>query len=182
MRKTNPFTGKNNLMERPMSQPTVSRPKFPPGYVDKPKAKVSWSHVEEELINAKNYWLCSVRPNSRPHVIPKWAVWVEEKIYFDGSPETRHARNIAANQYVSVHLESGDKVVIVEGTARAVGKPDRELATKISQAYGKKYAKEGYAPKPDQWDEGGLFEITPYSAMAWTMFTLDPTKFVWKSD
>jgi nitroimidazol reductase NimA-like FMN-containing flavoprotein (pyridoxamine 5'-phosphate oxidase superfamily) len=164
-----------------MSQPIISRPRFPAGYLENPKALLPWSHVEEELNNAKNYWLCSVRPNGHPHVIPKWAVWVEEKIYFDGSPETRHARNIAANPHVSVHLESGDNVVIVDGIALAVEKPNPELAKKISKAYGKKYANQGYAPQPDQWDEGGLFEVTPQSAMAWTTFTEDPTKYVWKN-
>jgi len=49
----------------------------------------------QRLDEAKNYWLCSVPPDGRPHVIPKWAVWVDDKIYYDGSPQTRHAKNIA---------------------------------------------------------------------------------------
>jgi nitroimidazol reductase NimA-like FMN-containing flavoprotein (pyridoxamine 5'-phosphate oxidase superfamily) len=165
-----------------MSQPIISRPRFPSGYLENPKGLLPWSHVEEELGHAKNYWLCSVRTNGHPHVIPKWAVWVDNKIYFDGSPETRHARNIAANPHVSMHLESGDNVVIVEGVARAVEKPNRDLAKKIADAYSAKYAELGYAPEPSQWDEGGLFEVIPQSALAWTKFTDDPTKFVFSTD
>jgi hypothetical protein len=30
---------------------------------------------------------------------------------------------------------------------------------------------------PDQWDNGGLFEVTPQTVLAWTKFTDDPTKF-----
>jgi nitroimidazol reductase NimA-like FMN-containing flavoprotein (pyridoxamine 5'-phosphate oxidase superfamily) len=160
-----------------MSQPQVSRPLFPKGYVDRPKTFVPWSHVEQRLTNAHNYWLCTVRPNGRPHSIPKWAVWVNGSIYFDGSSETRHARNIATNPFVSLHLESGDDVVIVEGTARPISKPSTPVATQVAHAYTAKYAAEGYSPKPTQWNNGGLFEITPRTVLAWTSFVDDPTKF-----
>jgi len=58
------------------------------------------------------------------------------------------------------------------------GKPSHELAEKIAQSYRDKDAKYGYAPEATQWDEGGLYEITPRKVMAWTKFTDDPTKFV----
>lgn len=123
---------------------------------------------------AKNYWLCSVYPDGRPHAIPRWAVFVDEKFYYDGSSKTRHARNIVENPRVSLHLESGDQVVILEGTARPAEKPSPGLA----QAYRVKYAAHGYAPKPDQWDEGGLYVFTIQKAIARTNFLADPTKFV----
>ena len=165
-----------------MSQPQVTRPRFPEGYIENPKSLLPWSHVVDRLTNAKNYWLCSVRPNGHPHVVPKWGVWIDGKIYFDGSPETRHARNIAENPHVSLHLESGDDVVIIEGISKAVQKPSRALGAKVARAYSAKYAAIGYSPAPNQWDKGGLFEITPRVAMAWTKFTDDPTKFVFDSE
>lgn len=161
-----------------MTDPKVSRPHFPPGYLENPKAFLPWSHVEERLTNALHYWLCTVRPDGRPHAVPKWAVYVQGKIYFDGSPETRHARNIARNPHVVVHLESGEDVVVLEGIARETGKPAPELALEIAGAYSNKYADRGYTPEPNQWDEGGLFEITLHAAIAWTQFTDDPTRFV----
>jgi nitroimidazol reductase NimA-like FMN-containing flavoprotein (pyridoxamine 5'-phosphate oxidase superfamily) len=160
-----------------MRQPLITRPRFPNGYLTDPKGLLPWSHVEKKLTEAKNYWLCTVRPNGHPHAVPKWAVWVDGKLYFDGSPDTRHSRNIAENPYVSVHLESGDEAVILDGTARAHPKPSPELGEKLARAYSAKYAALGYAPKADQWDNGGLYEVTPYSALAWTKFTDDPTKF-----
>lgn len=160
-----------------MRKSEITRPHFPEGYLANPKGFVPWSHVEERLTEAKNYWLCSVRPDGRPHVVPKWAVWVDEKIYFDGSPQTRHARNIAQNPHVSVHLESGNDVIIVEGLCAASSKPTLELGQKLAQAYAAKYAAFGYAPKPDSWDHGGLFEIIPQTVLAWTQFTENPTKF-----
>jgi len=160
-----------------MNIPKVSRPHFPPGYVENPTSLLSWSQVEPRLAGAVHYWLGTVRPDGRPHAVPKWAVWVDGCIYFDGSPETRHARNIAANPFVSLHLEDGSNVVILEGTARALLRPATSLAVKVARAYTEKYAALGYSPSPDQWDRGGLFEITPRLVLAWTKFTDDPTRF-----
>jgi nitroimidazol reductase NimA-like FMN-containing flavoprotein (pyridoxamine 5'-phosphate oxidase superfamily) len=161
-----------------MPQPKISRPHFPAGYVEHPKALLPWSHVEQKLAEAKNYWLCTVRPDGRPHAIPKWGVWLDGRVYFDGSPETRHARNIAKNPHVSVHLESGDDVIIVEGLCTASPKPTPELGQALAQAYAAKYAALGYSPRPDQWDNGGLYEVRPQTVLAWTKFTDDPTRFV----
>ena len=160
-----------------MKTPKISRPRFPEGYLANPKALLPWSHVEQRLTDARHYWLCTVRPNGRPHSVPKWAVYLQDKIYFDGSPETRHARNIAENPYVVVHLESGEDVIIVEGVAKESPRPTPELAITLAQAYAEKYGDRGYAPQPDQWNEGGLFEIEPQTVIAWTQFTDDPTRF-----
>lgn len=160
-----------------MQTPKISRPHFPKGYVENPKATLSWDYVTEQLTSAKNYWLASVHPDGRPHVVPRWAVYVDGKIYYDGSPETRHARNLTTNPQVTLHLESGDQALIVEGASKEFGKPPLELAEKIAAAYCAKYTQFGYSPKPNQWDEGGLFVFTPRKVLAWTNFMDDPTKF-----
>ena len=164
----------------PMKPATISRPKFPPGYVDNPTSEVSWDYVTQQLTEAKNYWLCSVRPNGRPHCVPRWAVYMDGLIYYDGSPETRHARNIIENPHVSLHLESGDQAIILEGTSRPAGKPSAELAQQLAAAYRAKYTQHGYSPKPDQWDEGGLYVFTPRQCLAWTVFFEDSTKFIFE--
>ena len=161
-----------------MSQLKITRPHFPAGYVDRPTDLLPWSHVEHRLTEARNFWLCTLRPDGRPHAVPLWCVWVEGKIYFDGSPETRHARNIGKNPSVTVHLESGEDVVILEGTCKLSPKPVPELSRQLAEAYAAKYALSGYTPSADQWDSGGLYEVTPQTVLAWTKFTDDPTKFV----
>ncbi len=155
----------------------ITRPDFPEGYLLDPKSLLTWEQVDARLVEARNYWLCSVRPNHRPHSIPVWGAWVDERLYFDGSPETRHARNIAQNPYVSLHLESGDQVVVMDGIAREV-LPEPGLAVRIARSYTGKYAEAGYSPEPTSWDAGGLFEVTPHKVIAWTSFMDDPTKFV----
>ena len=161
-----------------MKAPSVMRPTFPEGYVEHPTGMLTWEHVVPRLVEAQSYWLCSVRPDGRPHAIPKWGVWVAGKLYFDGSAKTRHARNIAQNPQVVVHLESGDEVVIVEGHCKALGKPAPALADQVAQEYRRKYAAHGYAPQATQWDAGGLYAVTPCTVLAWTNFADDPTKFV----
>ena len=104
--------------ERRASGP--SRPSMPDGYgvPDTDEGLLDWSWAVERLESALNYWFATTRPDGRPHAMPAWAVWLDGGLYFEGSPLTRRARNLAANPAVVVHLESGDEVVILEGEAR----------------------------------------------------------------
>ncbi|HLO17718.1 MAG TPA: pyridoxamine 5'-phosphate oxidase family protein, partial [Anaerolineales bacterium] len=127
-----------------MKPTKITRPTFPKGYVDKPVSFLTWDWVTAQLTESKAYWLCSVRPNGRPHVIPRWGVYVDGKVYYDGSPETRHSRNIESNPNVSLHLENGTEAIILEGISGPAGKPSPALGKKLSQAYKKKYKELGY--------------------------------------
>jgi nitroimidazol reductase NimA-like FMN-containing flavoprotein (pyridoxamine 5'-phosphate oxidase superfamily) len=155
---------------------------MPAGYgVPETEAGVlDWSWAVERLEPALNYWFATTRPDGRPHTMPAWAVWLDETLYFEGSPLTRRARNLAANSHVVVHLESGDDVVILEGEAREVGKPDRALSERLSAAFTAKYASTRfeYRPSPEQWDRGGLWAMRPTVAFGWSDFPADTTRWV----
>ena len=163
-----------------MSEIKNTRPQFPKGYVDNPISSLSWEYAVQRLTESKNYWLCSVRPDGRPHSIPRWGVFMDDKFYYDGSPETIHARNILKNPNVSLHLESGDEALIAEGISAPYEKPVPEFAARLSKAFCAKYEKFGYAPGPEQWNGGGLYEFTLFKVLAWTVFFENPTKFVLK--
>ncbi|HAV78827.1 MAG TPA: pyridoxamine 5'-phosphate oxidase [Anaerolineae bacterium] len=165
-----------------MQTPKVSRPMFPKGYVDKPVSFLDWEWVTEQMTSSENYWISSVRPDGRPHVVPRWGAFMDNKLYYDGSPGTRHSRNIIGNPHVSLHLESGYKVVIMEGISRPADKPSPEFAERLSKAMTKKYADQGYSPEPNQWDEGGLYVFTPRQCLAWTTFYENPTKFTFEEE
>jgi nitroimidazol reductase NimA-like FMN-containing flavoprotein (pyridoxamine 5'-phosphate oxidase superfamily) len=137
---------------------------------------VTWSHVVERLEEARSYWVATLDPQSRPHVRPIWGGFVEGTLYVEGGPTTRWARNLAANPVISVHLESGDDVVIVEGTAHEV-RPEPALAAQLAERIGAKYRSSGYEPTPDQWDRGGLWAIRPRTVLAWAHFPQDATAF-----
>jgi hypothetical protein len=163
------------------SEPRAGRPSMPEGYgVPATDAGLlDWSWAVAQLESALNFWFSTTRPNARPHAMPGWAVWLDGALYFEGSPLTRRARNIAANPQVVVHLESGDDVVILEGEAREVGKPERALAERLSAAFTAKYAstKYEYRPTPEQWDRGGLWALHPRIAFGWTDFPADTTRW-----
>jgi len=165
-----------------MKPTKITRPKFPKGYVDKPVSFLTWDWVAAQLTESKNYWLCSVRPNGHPHVVPRWGVFIDGKLYYDGSPETRHSRNIESNPHVSVHLESGTEAIMLEGTSGPAEKPSPELGKKLSLEYKKKYKDLGYAPEPNSWDGGGLFVFVPHYCIAWSKFNEDPTKFIFEKE
>jgi nitroimidazol reductase NimA-like FMN-containing flavoprotein (pyridoxamine 5'-phosphate oxidase superfamily) len=158
--------------------PKPSRP-YIPGYgVPKTeKGMLPWSHVVERMEKARNYWIGTTDPEGRPHATPVWGVWLDGRLYFDGGPTTRRVRNLLQNPSVVVHLESGDEVVILQGEAREAKAPERALTERLSTAYCAKYAASGYAPTPDQWDAGGLYEMRPRQVFAWTKFPKDTTRW-----
>ncbi len=139
---------------------------------------LEWAYVEKRMAESINYWIVTADRNSKPAVSPVWGVWFHNKLYFDGSPNTRRGRNIAANEQVTVHLEDGTRALIMDGTAEILGgKPDPEIATVVSEGYCAKYAKMGYSPTPAMWDNGGLFIFTPRTVLAWTKFPDDTTRW-----
>ena len=154
-------------------EPTRSRPLLPKGYgvPASEDGMVAWSWAVEQLERARNFWFSTTRPDGRPHAMPAWAVWLDDALYFDGSPETRRSRNLAANPAIVVHLESGDQVVILEGDALEAGRPDPAFAERLAAAYEAKYGQShDYHPAPTTWDNGGLWVLRPKVAFGWTEF------------
>lgn len=104
-----------------MHEPKRSRPSIPDyGIPESEEGMLPWSHVVERLPGLRNYWVSTTRPDGRPHATPVWGAWVEDTLYFGGGPDTRRSRNLDANPNLVIHLESGDDVVIVEGSTKVV--------------------------------------------------------------
>jgi hypothetical protein len=105
---------------------------------------------------------------------------VDGAFWYDGSPETLHARNLASNPSCVLHLEDGSAATILEGTSGAATPPAPELAAAISAEFIRKYEEHGYAPGPDSWSgehAGGLSRFVPAKALAWQEFPKDVTRF-----
>ncbi len=120
-----------------MTQPKAARP-YMPGYgiARDETGLLPWSYVEERMGAARNYWLITAAEN-RPHAAPVWGVWHKRNFYFSSGASSRKGRNLAANPSVSLHLESGDEVVILEGQIETVAEPD--LLQELDLAYQQKY-------------------------------------------
>jgi hypothetical protein len=159
----------------------IGRPKMPDGYgVQESGPLLEWETVEARLVESLHYWLSTTRPDGRPHVVPRWGVWVDEKFFYDGSPQTRHARNLEGNPHCALHLEDGEASTILEGTSTVPDPVVGELGARLSAEYTRKYERLGYAPGPDAWSgesSGGLHVFTPTSAIAWSRFPTDVTRF-----
>lgn len=165
-----------------MPNPHRDRPDMPNGYgvPDTAAGTLDWESVEVRLRESMHYWMSSTRPDGRPHVVPRWGVWLESRFWYDGSPATVHAGNLRENPACTLHLESGAQAVILDGTSRPADPPGLELGTRLAEQFGRKYADHGYSPAPDAWegtDAGGLMVFTPSKALAWFEFPNDVTRF-----
>jgi Pyridoxamine 5'-phosphate oxidase len=142
--------------------------RIPAGYgvPESAEGLLPWSWARERLERALGYWLVTLHPDGRPHVIPTWGAWVDDRFYCEGSPATRYGRNIQTDERVALHLESVEAVVIVDGTARRMGEPDADLTQRLLAGYAK-YAAIGYQADPENWRTGGLWAVTPSSARGW---------------
>jgi hypothetical protein len=165
-----------------MSARILGRPQVPDGYgVTEDGPYLPWTDVEDWLVEATEYWLATTRPDGRPHVVPRWGVWLDGCFWYDGSPATRHARNLASNPACALHLESGTTVTIVEGHSVRSDPIREELGERLSAEYGRKYKRLGYAPEPDAWSDdaaGGMCVLTPDKGIAWSKFPDDMTRYV----
>ena len=64
-----------------------------------------WSHAEERLESARNYWVATTRRDGRPHAAPVWGVWVDRHLYFGTARSSVKGRNLAHSRELIVHLE-----------------------------------------------------------------------------
>jgi pyridoxamine 5'-phosphate oxidase-like protein len=152
-------------VKEPRAVPLYAPPNYP--FPKGTEGLLSWSHAEALLETAPNYWISTVRPNGRPHATPVWGVWVDGALYLDGNPVTRWARNLAANPAVSVHLESAEDVVILEGTVEDLPAVEGYLAEQIVTAWDGKYGR--LHPDPAG---RGIFRLMPLRARGWSTSTL----------
>ncbi len=127
-----------------------------------------WSHVEERLERSRNYWVATANADGEPHATAVWGVFVDGVLHFGGGPETRWSRNLSVNPRVSVHLESGDDVVILEGTVERLVDPADPAMTRIDDAYEAKYDMRHGPP---------IWVLRPRVAFAWTEFPKTTTRW-----
>ena len=160
-----------------MTEPRVDRPHIPGyGIPTAIEGVLSWSWAVERLERAEIYWLATASSSGAPHLIPIWGAWVDGHWYVEGGP-TRWQRNLRENPQMAIHVEFGDEVVIVEGTAVEHVAPEAPLSHAILDGYAKYKTATNYEASADNWTEGGLWELRPVKAFAWSSFPADMTRF-----
>ena len=144
-------------------------------------ATMSWAEVSERLAAARTYWLDTTLPSGAPHAAPVWGVVTGGTLYLYTERSTVKARNLAANPRVVIHLESGEDVLIVRGTAEDLGPPAQVPA--VVKALSAKYTRaedRPYLPAADP-DFDVVYAIRPRSAMAWRMSDYFASQRRWKA-
>ncbi len=136
------------------------RPSMPAGYgiTAERDGLIDWPDVVARLVPARNYWLCTTRPDGRPHAMPVWGLWLAEAVVFSTDPASRKGRNLAARPAAVVHLESGDDVVVLEG----VVEPFDGDPVAFADAYQAKYD-----VRPDPGPAQGVYTLRPRVVLAW---------------
>src|SRR4051794_21455434 len=63
---------------------TAERPGFTPGYgISTDSAGLlDWGWAEERLTRSRNYWVCTMREDGRPHAAPVWGIWLDDAVLF----------------------------------------------------------------------------------------------------
>jgi len=140
---------------------------------------LTWPEVAARLATARTYWLSTTLPTGAPHAAPVWGVVIGDTLYLYGERRTRKARNLAADPRLVVHLESGDDVLIVRGTAEDLGIPAQ--VPHVVTALSAKYTEPGdrqYLPAADP-DFDVIYAVRPRSAMTWRLADYDASQRRW---
>jgi hypothetical protein len=145
----------------------------------RPGELLPWEWAQQRLVDARNYWIATSRPDGRPHCRPVWGVWRADGFWFSTGSLARH--NLAGNPEITVHLEDGDEPVVAEGTARRV--TERAALQAMCDVYVPKYdfpmvpTDDGMIGDPDGSAVGPAFHVTPRVVFAWGREMSRPTRW-----
>ncbi len=169
-----------------MKAPKRDRPHLPKGYIrTDPKGLLSWTAVEKQLRTAPYFWIATTNDDGRPHLIQTWAVWVDQRLWFEGSERTIWARNLARDPRASFGLQIGHNAGYGDGTGEIVREIPLPLARRIAAQYGAKYGPVfKYRPKAEQYAKGHAFRLRPEKLIAFDVkrFNTSATRFAFVAD
>ncbi|WP_433388571.1 pyridoxamine 5'-phosphate oxidase family protein [Micromonospora sp. KLBMP9576] len=140
-----------------------------PSFASEGTRPVPWSRARERLAEAEEFFLCTVRPDGRPHAVPLLAVWLDDAMYFCSSGSAHKVDNLAANPHCVLTIGGPDLDLSLEGVATRVTEP--ALLKRVAQTYGDKYGWE-VTPVGEGIDGDGIGP-SPY-----LVFEVAPTKVI----
>lgn len=152
-----------------------------PGYGTLPAEQgtglLPWSWAEERLARSHDYWLATVMPSGVPHLMPVWAVWRDDRLWFSSANGSRKARNLATEPTCTMSTDDPREPVIVRGRAERVTAQEQ-----LERMLAAENAKYGTAYGIDMVDPAlnSVFALTPEWAFTLDAkdFTGSPTRFV----
>jgi PPOX class probable F420-dependent enzyme len=142
---------------------------------------LTWAEIAGRLAAARTYWMGTTMTSGAPHAAPVWGAVAGQTLYLYSERSTVKARNLAADPRVIVHLESGEDVLIVRGTAEDIGPPSAVPA--VVAALAAKYtgpADRQYLPDADP-DFDVVYAVRPHSALSWRLDSYAASQRRWRA-
>jgi hypothetical protein len=155
--------------------PQSHQMQLPPEY-GSPNKLLDWAEVDEQLRNAGQYWVASVRPDGRPHVVPRDGIWLDGTWHYGGSEATVHNRNLTLNRSLTMHIGDGMTAIIVEGKAQ-FGKAGPSIAQRLADEQNRKYSHYGMKATPEQYTSMEAWSLRATRVLAWTNLPVNATRF-----
>lgn len=106
-------------------------------YLGDGEAPASWSVAVEELERASPFWLATLHPAGRPHVVPILAVISHGALHFAAGPGSRKVRNLSHDPRGTVTTHGQVFDLILEGTVQRVAEDAHLVA--VAEAYASRY-------------------------------------------
>lgn len=95
--------------------------------------------TEEQRTRAtqsQDYWLATVRPTPAGHLVPIWAVLVEDVFYMGTERTSQKVKNINVHSRAALALPDPHHPIIFEGSTRLI---DRPFPPEVEAAFQSKY-------------------------------------------
>jgi PPOX class probable F420-dependent enzyme len=156
-----------------------------PGYgvPTEPEGMLPWSFAADRLSSSHDYWLATVWPDGRPHVMPVWGAWFDDRLWFSTDQVSRKARNLRADARCVVTTDNPLEPVVLDGMAEMI--TDRAQVVALTEVLRVKYSAEWLEEvyTVDFFDAnlggGGTYRVTPTSvfALKQSEFTTSPTRW-----
>jgi F420H(2)-dependent biliverdin reductase len=120
-----------------------------------------WRALEARLGRELTIWVATVRHDGRPHMVPIWFIWLDERIYIATGAETQKFVNLYHNQSITLALPDPINVLIIEGEAHVA---DRHTVDILADYFYHKYEWDFRYDNSALWR---LIEITPHKILVW---------------
>ncbi len=85
---------------------------------------------------SEDFWLATVRPSGAPHLVPIWAILVDDVIYMATPPKSQKVRNLLANSGAVLSLPDTRNVLIMEGKSHIL---EQSAPTGVLERFKEKY-------------------------------------------
>ena len=134
-------------------------------------AATPWADAVAALENAEIFWVTTVRPDSRPHVTPLLAVWMDDALYFCSGETEQKTKNLARNAHCVLTTSSGARGGIPGSTSSSKatrfpppGANLHRLADRYKQKFGWTFTVRDGVLVNDQDGPTVVYEVRPQKA------------------